>query len=47
MPLELGPVVEVQGHKNPGFLTLVLGISPLGYLRQKFKFVMIYEAHCT
>lgn len=47
MLLELGPVVEVQGHKNPGFLTLVLVLSPLGYLRQKFKFVMINEAYCT
>ena len=40
-------VLETQGHKNPGFLTPVLELFPLGYSRQKFKFVMIYEASGT
>lgn len=40
-------VLEIQGHKNPGFLTLVLVLMPLGYSRQKFKLVMIYEACCA
>lgn len=41
------PVLEIQGRKNPGFLTPVLVLMPLGYSRQKFKLVMIYEACCT
>lgn len=39
------PVLEIQGRANPGFLTLVLVLFPLGYSRQKSKFVMIYEAY--
>lgn len=40
-------VAKMQGYKNPGFLTLALVLSPLGYSRQKFKFVVIYEPYCT